>query len=477
VLVDGSPRVACVTPLARTAGRAVTTIEGLDDADRWAAAFTAAGASQCGFCTPGIVMRLAALGERRADPAAVESSMLAHLCRCTGWRTIVDAAVRRDELAAPGAARRARDLDAAARRASIEGRSVQAVGAAIALGRGGFAADTAPADALIALRRDDGDWVVGTTTAEARRLAARVPGRRTTASLTWPIAVPEGQWKRALQTTWVEPAALEPDAAWCLPGGAPSTPLANGGAFGAKTDSPIGAIARRLADRHGAPVLALMSREDTVRLGPKRPPLAAGVDAAGRGVVRIARPSGDDDVAALRARLAAVAPGLEVELVDAAGPPVSTVLRAAGWAEGAALVSSLGPPPDRVVSPDGAVATAHIDRDASGTEVVSITVRCGEVLDETVLRSYCIGAAHMALGWVRSEGLTVDRDGEPLDLTIRSFGILRAVDTPEVVVRVESSEEPPVNGSDAVFAAVAAAAWRAAGFAPRWPLKGADGAR
>ncbi len=47
-----------------------------------------------------------------------------------------------------------------------------------------------------------------------------------------------------------------------------------------------------------------------------------------------------------------------------------------------------------------------------------------------MLRSYCIGAAHMALGWVRSEGLAVDADGVPLDLTIRSFGILRAVDMP-----------------------------------------------
>ena len=91
VLVDGSPRVACVTPVRRVAGRAVTTLEGLDPVDRdaWADAFTACGASQCGFCTPGIIMRLAArVGDRcrRVEP------LLAHLCRCTGWRTIVDAA-------------------------------------------------------------------------------------------------------------------------------------------------------------------------------------------------------------------------------------------------------------------------------------------------------------------------------------------------------------------------------------------------
>jgi CO/xanthine dehydrogenase Mo-binding subunit len=75
----------------------------------------------------------------------------------------------------------------------------------------------------------------------------------------------------------------------------------------------------------------------------------------------------------------------------------------------------------------------------------------------------------MALGWVRSEAMTVGADGVPRDLTIRSFGVLRAVDTPAIVVEIEPSSAAPVNGSDAVFAAVALAAWREAGFAPRWP--------
>src|SRR6478735_666296 len=57
VLVDGSPRVACVTPARRIAGRTVKTLEGLDASERsaWADAFCATGASQCGFCTPGII--------------------------------------------------------------------------------------------------------------------------------------------------------------------------------------------------------------------------------------------------------------------------------------------------------------------------------------------------------------------------------------------------------------------------------------
>ena len=75
----------------------MTTVDGLDPdvRRRWADAFVAAGASQCGFCTPGIVLRLAALATRRqrVDEAAVRSALLAHLCRCTGWETVVDAAV------------------------------------------------------------------------------------------------------------------------------------------------------------------------------------------------------------------------------------------------------------------------------------------------------------------------------------------------------------------------------------------------
>ncbi|MDP9071926.1 MAG: 2Fe-2S iron-sulfur cluster-binding protein, partial [Actinomycetota bacterium] len=91
VLVDGQPRVACVTPARRVAGRTVTTLEGFDEAERaaWCQAFAAHGASQCGFCTPGIIMRLAALRASGRDD--VDTALLAHLCRCTGWRTIKEA--------------------------------------------------------------------------------------------------------------------------------------------------------------------------------------------------------------------------------------------------------------------------------------------------------------------------------------------------------------------------------------------------
>ena len=96
VLVDGQPRVACVTPARRVAGRTITTLEGLDAEvrDGWARAFAATGGSQCGFCTPGIICRFAGLQAKGADQAdrnAAARALAAHLCRCTGWQPILDA--------------------------------------------------------------------------------------------------------------------------------------------------------------------------------------------------------------------------------------------------------------------------------------------------------------------------------------------------------------------------------------------------
>jgi xanthine dehydrogenase small subunit len=475
VWVDGHPRVACVTRVARVSRRSVTTVDGLPDAEQWATSFAATGASQCGFCTPGIIMRLAALDRTRlVSRDAVGKALLAHLCRCTGWQTIVEAAasmgrhLEDDQQAVPPAA--STPSVRALHRAEIEGRTPQRVGPAVALGRGGFSDDLAPTDALVAVRRRDGTWAVGADLADARAQSGKVQGRRTTAPISWPLEFAEptdsGGWARTLRTTWVEPAYLEPDAAWCEPGGEPHGPLGNGGAFGGKVDSEVASVARRLAAEHGRSVRTLWTREDVVRSGPKRPPVAICVAPDGTGVVRVARTPG------IAEAIAAVAPDLRVEEVEVCGPPTSVAVRGAGWAEVAAVLSSLRDGnDDTVTSPDGAVATAHIDAHGS----VHLTVECGidpgDPDEVAVARSYCIGAAHMALGWVRSEALAVDEEGEPLDLTIRSFGVLRAVDVPEVTVEFTAggADAPAVNGSDAVFAAVAAAGWRVAGFPPEWP--------
>jgi len=473
VLVDGAARVACVTPLRRVAGRSVTTVDGLpaEVRERLVDAFVDAGASQCGFCTPGLVCRLAALG---SSPSAevVERALLAHLCRCTGWRTIVAAATGGERRPAPPR----RDMEAAARRASIEGGATQRVGPDVVLGRGGFADDSAPAGALVAVPRVGGGWAVGDSLAEARAAAGKVQGRRSGGDVSWPLEVPPGDWDVTLQTTWVEPAYLEPDASWCVPGGQPVSPLANGGAFGGKRASVVEGAARRLADENGRSVRVVLSREDTVRTGPKRPPVAAGIRADGTGILRVVRTEGIVDA------VTSVAPGLTVEEVDVVGPPTSSALRGAGWVEAAVLLQvakarAAGPVgtatlPEmvRVAGPGGGVARAAVTVDERGhPSGVTVWVDAGEALDEVVLRSYCVGAAHMALGWVCSEAISLDEDGTPVDLTIRSFGVLRARDTPEVQVHIEPSEADPVNGSDAVFAAVAAATWLAKGLPGTWP--------
>jgi hypothetical protein len=420
----------------------------------------ATGGSQCGFCTPGIIMRLEA-----------GKDLLAHMCRCTGWQTIHEAMrVRRGEVVLPTSLER--DLGNAQRRAEIEGRAPQVVGPLVALGAGGFADDIAPHDALVVVPSTSGEWFIGETTADARRAAGTVQGRKSSLGLSYPVDFSvdfsSPSFVHTLQTTWVEPAYLEPDAVWCQPGGKPVGPLLNGGAFGGKSKTSALAlelqeVARRLANQHQRPVRVVLAREDVVRLSPKRPPMALAVRSDGSGEVWVARTSGLADI------IGRYAPDWQVHEVDVAGPTVSNGVRAAGWAEVAVMKSSVNaetPWGDYVVSPEGAQAWARVDD--SG---IRVRVKCGQVLDAVVLRSYCIGAAHMGLGWVRSEGIAVNESGEPVDLTIRSFGVIRAVDTPFIEIELVDDDGPSINGSDAVFAAVAAAAWRVAKFPSTWPCQ------
>ncbi|MSO78746.1 MAG: 2Fe-2S iron-sulfur cluster binding domain-containing protein [Acidimicrobiia bacterium] len=507
VLIDGAPRVACVTAASRVEGRVVTTVDGLeaDVRDRLVDAFVATGASQCGFCTPGIVVRASAvLGSGKgADRGAVDRALAAHLCRCTGWCTVQDA-ITAAAVGMPMTGR-ARNLDAAARRAELEGGTPQQVGAEVPLGAAGFADDDAPTGARVAVTASSDThaetieaggiaWVVGASLLEARERAGKVQGRRTTIDEHPPIPLPPCPAGGVrLATSWVESAYLEPDASWCVPGGEPASPLANGGAFGGKVASPVSIAARALADRLGEPVRVLWSREDVARLGPKRPPMAASAVLDGATVRMVGAVAGE--VASFTAPVDwpyRVYEQGEWSEVAVPGPPVSTAPRATGWAERALLlegalteggVSRLELVSDDraaavlldtcVGAPGGALAGARVRVDpATGAlQRVDVRVAAGDPLDEVVLRSYCIGAAHMALGWVLSEGLAVDPEtGEVLDLTIRSFGVIRAKDTPPIEITiVDDPGEPKPRGSDAVFAAVAAAAWNA--------VTAADGAR
>jgi len=466
----------------------------------------ATGGSQCGFCTPGIVMRLAALdpatGSRsgtgpssagdsvpRVQPDAIDQALLAHLCRCTGWQTIVEAAVGVFDGPAPGPPGDGRrDLGRASTRAGIEGGVPQRVDPAVVLGDAGFADDGSPPGALVAVPDGMGGYALAESIGEARARAGKIQGRSTSLPLRHPLELPPGDWDLTLRTTWVEPGYVEPDASWCLPGQEPASPYGNGGAFGGKVDSPVTEDARGLADEHHRPVRVLWSREDVVRMGPKRPPVAGGIDGSGAGLLRVGVPPGgvDETVwAGLTATVAAVAPDLVLVPVPLAGPPIGLSLRGAVWAEAAVLAAgvralgSFGPGAHRdvdvdVVGPSGGRAVARCLPDDS----FQLVVHAGEVLDEVVLRSYCIGAAHQALGWVRSEGIAVDDDGTVRDLTIRSFGILQARAMPRIDVTIEAGPTgPAVNGSDAVFCAVAAARWLADGLVGSWPTGRAGGGR
>ena len=189
-----------MTPVRRVAGREVTTIEGMPAAqrDRWADAFVATGASQCGFCTPGIVLRLAALEAagpgRAASRRDVEGALRAHLCRCTGWQSILEAAERAlgpadGSAAASGAPGPARDPLLAAWRAQLEGPAFQHSGADVVLGGGGFADDGAPPGAAVQL---GADAPLAADLRAARAATGRVQGRNSTVPLTAPVPVPEG---------------------------------------------------------------------------------------------------------------------------------------------------------------------------------------------------------------------------------------------------------------------------------------------
>ncbi|MDQ7248329.1 molybdopterin-dependent oxidoreductase [Dongia sedimenti] len=95
VLLNGAPVCACLTALGQVNGAAVETIEGLGDplAEKLKQSFHRHGAAQCGICTPGMLVSATALLRRNATPSEdeVEQALGGVLCRCTGYRKIIDA--------------------------------------------------------------------------------------------------------------------------------------------------------------------------------------------------------------------------------------------------------------------------------------------------------------------------------------------------------------------------------------------------
>jgi carbon-monoxide dehydrogenase small subunit len=96
VLLDGELVCSCLVLAAQADGHEVTTVEGLSaDGDLHAVqeAFADAGAVQCGFCTPGLVVATTDLLRRVPDPSddEIREALSGNLCRCTGYQKILDA--------------------------------------------------------------------------------------------------------------------------------------------------------------------------------------------------------------------------------------------------------------------------------------------------------------------------------------------------------------------------------------------------
>src|SRR5699024_5590942 len=104
VLLDGNPVVSCLVPAVTVDGSNVATVEGLSDGQQLSdvqQAFLDGFATQCGYCTPGMIMSAESLLERNPNPTAdeVAEAISGNVCRCTGYEPIVsailDAAQRR----------------------------------------------------------------------------------------------------------------------------------------------------------------------------------------------------------------------------------------------------------------------------------------------------------------------------------------------------------------------------------------------
>jgi carbon-monoxide dehydrogenase small subunit len=96
VLLDSKPVFACLVPVETVAGRSVETVEGLADGETLHAlqeAFIENFATQCGFCSSGMIMAAKGLLARNADPsrADVVRAISGNVCRCTGYEAIIDA--------------------------------------------------------------------------------------------------------------------------------------------------------------------------------------------------------------------------------------------------------------------------------------------------------------------------------------------------------------------------------------------------
>tara|TARA_Y100000588_G_scaffold299221_2_gene320461 strand:- start:1187 stop:1729 length:543 start_codon:yes stop_codon:yes gene_type:complete len=107
VLVEGEPRLSCLTLASEVNGNNITTVEGLADGHHLhpiQQTFTEFGGSQCGFCTPGFLVVISALLSENKSPTddEIKSAIEGNLCRCTGFQQIVDSVKAASEILLSG---------------------------------------------------------------------------------------------------------------------------------------------------------------------------------------------------------------------------------------------------------------------------------------------------------------------------------------------------------------------------------------
>lgn len=115
VLLDGNPINSCKLPVERVEGRNVLTIEGIgtkDHPDPIQRAFVEAGASQCGFCTPGMILTAKSILDKNPNPTTeeVRQGIRRNICRCTGYKKIIDGILLAAELRRNPKAIKERDI-------------------------------------------------------------------------------------------------------------------------------------------------------------------------------------------------------------------------------------------------------------------------------------------------------------------------------------------------------------------------------
>lgn len=207
VLVDGHARVSCSQPATRFAGKEIVTLEGLTDHEReaFALGFAASGASQCGFCSPGIVVKAKSILEKNPEPSRDEiaKGLAGNLCRCTGYVKIVDAIQAAGRILAGG---EPPALDSSGR---IGSRTPKYEAFDLAMGRKQFINDM-QIDGMLhgAIRWSDHPRArvvkIDATAARAMEgvtavvLAEDVPGERSVGAIynDWPVLVAEGEVTR-----------------------------------------------------------------------------------------------------------------------------------------------------------------------------------------------------------------------------------------------------------------------------------------